>query len=100
MSGESGTLSGLRYMANQIAANLATIKPDNAALATADHINRFWDPRMRQLIFEDIKGEGRDILSPVALAAIEHLASGAEPASQTRGTQFNAVNEIGHSDAG
>jgi len=97
----SGTLSRLRFSANQIAQNLAAMNPDKAVLATADHINKFWDPRMKARIFEDIQGdEGRSALSPVALAAIEYLAGGAEPKSQTRATEFNSVNEIGHSDAG
>jgi formate dehydrogenase subunit delta len=96
----SSTLSGLRYMANQIAQNLASMNRDKAVLATADHIHKFWAPRMKERIFADIQGEGRSALSPVALAAIEHLAAGAEPKSQTRATEFNAVNEVGHSDGG
>jgi formate dehydrogenase subunit delta len=96
----SSTLSHLRLSANQIAQNLASMNSDRAVLATADHINKFWDPRMKAQIFADIQGEGRSALSPVALAAVEHLAAGAHPASQTRATEFNAVNEIGHSDAG
>ncbi len=96
----SSTLSRLRHMVNQIAQNLASMNSDKAVLATADHVNKFWDPRMKAQIFADIRGEGRSALSPVALAAIEHLASGAEPQSQTRATEFNAVDEVGHSDAG
>lgn len=94
----SSTLSGLRYMANQIAQNLASMNSDRAVLATADHINKFWEPRMKAQIFADIEGEGRSALSPIALAAIEHLAAGASPRSQTRATEFNGVDEIGHSD--
>lgn len=96
----SSTLSGLRYMANQIAQNLASMNSDRAVLATADHINKFWEPRMKAQIFADIEGEGRSALSPIALAAIEHLAAGASPRSQTRTTEFNGVDEIGHSDGG
>jgi formate dehydrogenase subunit delta len=93
---EGGTQATLRRMANQIAQNLASIGQDNAVLATADHIDKFWDPRMKQAIFADDLAE----LSPVARAAIEHLASGAHPESQTRGTEFNSAHESGHSDAG
>ena len=39
-------------------------------------------------------------LSPIARGAIEHLAAGKHPAPQTRATEFNTVDEIGHSDAG
>ncbi len=92
----SSTIETLRRMANDIARNLATMGENEAALATADHIDKFWDPRMKQAIFDD----GRTGLSDIARAAINHLASGARPESQTRATEFNAVHESGHSDAG
>ena len=91
-----GTQATLRRMANQIAQNLAAMGHDRAVLATADHIDKFWDPRMKKAIFADDLAE----LSPIARAAVEHLATGAHPESQTRGTQFNSAHEIGHSDAG
>ena len=83
-------------MANQIATNFAAIGHDNAVLATADHINKFWDPRMKAGIFAD----DREDLSPIAAAAIEKLAAGANPPPQTGATEFNSVDEVGHSDAG
>ena len=91
-----GTLPTLRRMANDIARNFAAMGHDKAVLATADHIDKFWDPRMKRAIFAD---EGTD-LSPIAREAIEHLAGGAHPESQTRATEFNTADEIGHSDAG
>ena len=94
--GQHGTLATLHRMANDIARNLAAMGHDQAVLATADHINMFWDPRMKKQIFaEDLAP-----LSPIARAAIEHLAGGAQPDSQTRATEFNSVHESGHSDAG
>jgi formate dehydrogenase subunit delta len=58
----------LVYMANQIAANLAT--DDAPVAAVADHIRQFWDPRMKILILKhDSTG-----LSPIAAAAISQLA--------------------------
>lgn len=92
----SDTLSRLRYMANQIAQNLEAMGREGAVLATADHIDKFWDPRMKQAIFAD----DRTALSPIARAAIDHLAGGARPEPQTRATKFNSVDEVGHSDAG
>ena len=94
MSG--GTIEKLRRMANQIALNYQAIGNDHAALATADHIKKFWDPRMKAAIFAD----GRTGLSPIASAAIDVLESGVTPASQSGGTEFNRVDEVGHSDAG
>ena len=92
----SSTIDTLRRMANDIARNLEAMGPDKAMLATADHIDKFWDPRMKRAIFAD----GGTNLSPIARQAIEHLAGGAHPDSQTRATEFNTAHEIGHSDAG
>jgi len=55
-------------MANQIATNLATA--DEPVAAVSDHIQQFWDPRMKRLIFE----HGSAGLSPIAAAAIKRLA--------------------------
>ena len=94
----SSTLATLRRMANDIARNLEAMGHDKAVLATADHIDKFWDPRMKQAIFADDERFG--VLTPIAAEAIDHLAGGAHPESQTRGTEFNSAHEIGHSDAG
>ena len=92
----SSTIETLRRMANDIARNLAAMGEDKAVLATADHIDKFWDPRMKQAIFADDLSS----LSPIAREAVRHLGRGAHPEPQTRATEFNAVDEIGHSDAG
>ena len=60
----SDTLARLVYMANQIARNFATLGPDKAAVATADHIAQFWDPRMKAAVAAYEPG-----LSEVARAA-------------------------------
>ena len=91
-----GTIARLRRMADQTAANLAAMSHDKAVLATADHIDKFWDPRMKAMIF----ASDRSVLSPIAKDAIDHLATGAHPESQTRATEFNTAHEVGHSDAG
>jgi formate dehydrogenase subunit delta len=57
----------LVHMANQIAANLTT--DHSPAAAMAEHIQLFWDPRMKRMILEQ-DGTG---LSPAAAAAIEQL---------------------------
>jgi formate dehydrogenase subunit delta len=63
----SGTRDTLVRMANQIALNLAPMEADPAA-ATAEHIQAFWDPRMKAAIFADGAG-----LSEIAAAAVEML---------------------------
>ncbi|MBD3729383.1 MAG: formate dehydrogenase subunit delta [Sphingomonadales bacterium] len=92
----SGTLAKLQRMADQIALNFTAIGKDNAVLATADHIAKFWDPRMKAAIF----ASDLSILSPIARSAVENLRAGHEPPPQTGATEFNAVDEVGHSDAG
>ena len=86
-------------MANQIARNLASRGDVEAAKATADHIAMFWDPRMKQTAFALLERPEAEF-SPAARAALETLLKGAEPAAQTRATQFNSVDEAGRSDAG
>jgi formate dehydrogenase subunit delta len=86
----------LRYMADQIARNFVALGHDNAVAATADHLIKFWDPRMKAAILEDDPAA----LSPVARDAVQLLARGRKLAPQTHATEFNAVDEAGHSDAG
>jgi formate dehydrogenase subunit delta len=59
----------LRYMADQIARNFATLSEAEAIAATADHITKFWDPRMRAQIIAD----DRTALTPIAAAAVGQL---------------------------
>jgi formate dehydrogenase subunit delta len=66
----------LRQMADQIARNLAVRGEDAAAAATAEHIARFWDPRMRAAILAD----DRAALSPIARRAVDILAARAAEA--------------------
>ena len=94
----SSTIETLRRMANDIARNLEAMGHDQAVLATADHIDKFWDPRMKAAIFADDERFG--VLSPIPREPIEQLPRGAHPASQNRATEFNTGQEIGHSDAG
>ena len=63
------TTENLVRMLNQIATNLAH-EPDPAS-AVADHVELFWDPRMKRLI----RACGDSSLSETAAAALERLAS-------------------------
>ena len=92
----SEQIERLRRFANQIALNFVAIGHDRAVLATADHIDHFWDPRMKAAIFAD----DRSHLDPVAAAAIDYLAQGAHPEPQTRATEFAKRGELHNSDAG
>jgi len=57
-------------MANDIAVNLSF--HTDADERIADHINRFWAPRMRRLLLEYVAGGGQD-LSETLLPALGKL---------------------------
>ena len=65
-------------MANDIADNLGfhadtdAESAANSAERIADHINRFWAPRMRALLLEYAAADGKD-LSAALLPALEKL---------------------------
>ena len=71
------TETKLVYMANQIADFFAAQGEELAVAGTAEHIRKFWDPRMRKRMFahfDTTKGEG---LEPIALKAITQLRQAA-----------------------
>jgi formate dehydrogenase subunit delta len=82
-------------MANQIARNFSAQRHEAAAAAVADHIAKFWDPRMKAIIFDLAEQHAAD-LTPVAADAVRILREHGAPPSQTRATVF----EHGRSDAG
>jgi formate dehydrogenase subunit delta len=65
----SSTIETLRLMACDIAKNFDAMADANPELATANHIRKFWDPRMRELIIADDHSK----LIPIAREAVEHL---------------------------
>jgi formate dehydrogenase subunit delta len=65
-------LNHLVKMANQIASNSATGNAEEAALAVASHIERFWAGAMRDKICGQLD-QVSDELSPTALAALTRL---------------------------
>jgi formate dehydrogenase subunit delta len=66
----SNSLDRLIYMANQIGRNLAT--EHDPAAAVADHIARFWDPRMKAMIVDHLDRGGAG-LDPLSVAALRRL---------------------------
>jgi formate dehydrogenase subunit delta len=62
----------LVYMANQIGKFFASQGADNAVAGTADHIRKFWDPRMRAAILAHVETGGQG-LDPYVLRAIGQL---------------------------
>ncbi|WP_226796411.1 MULTISPECIES: formate dehydrogenase subunit delta [Altererythrobacter] len=70
----SSTQEKLRRMADQIATNLQARGHEEAVAATAEHIWKFWDPRMKAGIFAD----DLSVLTPIAREAIEKLKADAQ----------------------
>ena len=62
----------LIYMANQIGKFFASQGEPDAAVGIADHLKKFWDPRMRAQIvaYLDAGGQGLD---PQVRRAVETL---------------------------
>ncbi len=69
----ASTHDKLVYMANQIAKFFHSEGEAVAVAGTADHIARFWDPRMRAQIVAHLKAGGAG-LDDVPRKAIEQLS--------------------------
>jgi formate dehydrogenase subunit delta len=62
----------LIYMANQIAAFFAAQGRDKAVAGVADHLKRFWDPRMRARLLKLVPDHATE-LSPFVIDALPLL---------------------------
>ena len=67
-----GTNQKLVYMANQIGTFFKSQDLDTASAKIADHITKFWDPRMRKAILAHLDAGGAG-LDPTTRQAIETL---------------------------
>lgn len=70
----------LVYMANQIGKFFVHEGEDKAVASVADHIAKFWDPRMRKTIFEHLDNGGAG-LDPIPHKAIAVLRGRVNPPS-------------------
>lgn len=62
----------LVYMANQIGKFFESQGHDKAVPGIAEHIRKFWDPRMRKMIFAHLEAGGAGLM-PNALEALTTL---------------------------
>jgi formate dehydrogenase subunit delta len=53
---------------NKIVVHFGYLPTEQAAAEVANHVKRFWDPRMKRRLFELAAAEAED-LDPVAVAA-------------------------------
>lgn len=69
------TVDRLVMMANQIGKFFAPQRRIDQAAAIADHLEKFWDPRMRSLIVAHLDAGGAG-LDPPVLAAVGKMKGG------------------------
>ena len=75
----TSTSEKLVRMANQIAAFFHSKSREEGVAGVAEHINKFWEPRMRRQFFELLdSGEGFDELVVAASARIKRPISPAD----------------------
>ena len=72
----------LIYMANQIGKFFQSQGHDQAVAGVAEHIRKFWDPRMRRGIFAHLDAGGAGLDPPVR-KAIETLKAAQAPSPTT-----------------
>lgn len=60
----------LAYMANQIGRFFAHQKEEQAVASINDHLRKFWDPRMRKQILDELDTAELD---PLVRRAVERL---------------------------
>ena len=75
----------LFYMANQIGKFFQSQGHDKAVPGIAEHIRKFWDPRMRAEIFRHIDESGGTGLDANVLEALTQLKIAEEGMRKTRG---------------
>ena len=63
------TLAKIVRMANQIATFFHSKLREEGVAGTAEHINKFWEPRMRRQFFDIVDNHGGAGLDPLVLEA-------------------------------
>ncbi|PZQ17777.1 MAG: hypothetical protein DI565_03285 [Ancylobacter novellus] len=86
------TLDRLIYMGNQIGWFFNSQPEDKRVPGILDHIQHFWDPRMRAEIFRHIDAEGGKGLEPNVLDALTQLKLAEEGMRKARGDEAGKVD--------
>lgn len=76
-------------MANQIGIFFESKPHDLGVAGVAEHINKFWEPRMRRQFFEAVDAGGKG-LRPIVLEAAAEIRRPGEPVSPEQAAQANA----------
>ncbi len=94
----SGASEKLVRMANQIATFFESKPHDLGVAGVAEHINKFWDPRMRKQFFEMIDAGGDGFL-PLVREASGTIRRPGAPISHAQAEQANAGAPEGKGEA-
>ncbi len=70
--------------ANQIAKFFASYPHDQAVAGVTDHLQKFWERRMKEQILRYV-AEGGQGLDPLALEAVKKLKTKSSPSATTEG---------------
>jgi formate dehydrogenase subunit delta len=80
----------LVYMANQIGKFFEVQRADEVVPGIANHIKKFWDPRMRKAIFAYLDSGGAGLDPPVRQAILLLKAHAGTPSHSTE-TSFQGT---------
>ncbi|MDP3899187.1 MAG: formate dehydrogenase subunit delta [Mesorhizobium sp.] len=94
----AGGLAKIVRMANQIGTFFLSKPHDEGVAGIAEHINKFWEPRMRRHFFEVVDSGGGALL-PIVLEASKDVRRPAEPVSAADSAQANAGSPDGKGSA-
>ncbi len=92
--GSHSTVDTLVKMANQIGDFFGSQRSANRVDGVADHILKFWDPRMRDGIIRYVEQGGNE-LKPVVLEAVKRIAKGAAEKKLDHGEHKHGENADG-----
>ena len=77
----------LFYMANQIATFFKSSHADIRSKGVADHINKFWEPRMRTQLFARVDAGDTGGLDPMVLEAMPEIRRPDKPLEERTSKQ-------------
>ena len=86
-----GTDDKIVRMANQIATFFASKPHEEAVAGTAEHINKFWDPRMRRKLFTLLDKDDAGF-APLVVEAASQIRRPAQLVAAERAAEADATS--------
>ena len=85
----NGGIAKIVRMANQIGTFFESKPHEEGVHGVAEHINKFWEPRMRRHFFEVVDGGGEG-LKPIVLEAAAQVRRPSAPVTPEQAAEANA----------